>query len=80
MEIKKRIPMSRPASKQIKQSQEDGFFMGFPVTAKPEVECTILVPQVSSLKSSRVIPLCDLSGGTILQLEVVRHHRSDETR
>lgn len=45
-----------------------------------KVECTILVPQVSSLKSSRVIPLCDLSGGTILQLEVVRHQRSDETR
>lgn len=45
-----------------------------------KVECTILVPQVSSLKSSRVIPLCDLSGGTILQLEVVRHHRSEETR
>lgn len=37
----------------------------------PEVECTILVPQVSSLESSQIIPLCDLSGGTILQLEVV---------
>jgi len=36
-----------------------------------KVECTILVPQVSSLESSQIIPLCDLSGGTILQLEVV---------
>ena len=54
-----------------------------PSLVVPErVECTILVPQVSSLQleTKQLMPLRDLSGGTIFQLEVFPEQHLDGTR
>jgi len=62
------------------RSQEPLVSLCSQLVVPDSVECTLLVPQLARLSESRVVPVCDLNGGLVFQLEFFQAPKLDGTR